>query len=64
MGLSSGSLGRSILNLELAELWKPRGRVDIFVMVKCKGTREARLPTKVLWVRRMRVLGRLLHKFG
>lgn len=30
---------------------------------KRKGTREARLPTKVLWVRRMRVLRRLLKKY-
>ncbi|CAI9778470.1 unnamed protein product [Fraxinus pennsylvanica] len=29
---------------------------------KCKGTREARLPTKVLWMR-MRVLRRLLCKY-
>ncbi|GAB2283672.1 hypothetical protein Dimus_018172 [Dionaea muscipula] len=30
---------------------------------KRKGTREAKLPTKVLWMRRMRVLSRLLHKY-
>jgi len=30
---------------------------------KRQGTREARLPTKVLWVRRMRVLRRLLRKY-
>lgn len=30
---------------------------------KRKGTREARLPTKVLWMRRMRVLRRLLRKY-
>jgi len=30
---------------------------------KRKGTREARLPTKVLWIRRMRVLRRLLKKY-
>lgn len=30
---------------------------------KRKGTAEARLPTKVLWVRRMRVLRRLLRKY-
>ncbi|MBA0555623.1 hypothetical protein Golob_025789 [Gossypium lobatum] len=29
---------------------------------KRKGTREARLPTKILWMRRMRVLRRLLLK--
>uniref|UniRef100_A0A803M287 Ribosomal protein L19e C-terminal domain-containing protein n=1 Tax=Chenopodium quinoa TaxID=63459 RepID=A0A803M287_CHEQI len=28
---------------------------------KRKGTREARLPTKILWMRRMRVLRRLLR---
>ncbi|KMZ71224.1 60S ribosomal protein L19-2 [Zostera marina] len=30
---------------------------------KRKGTREARLPTKILWMRRMRVLRRLLKKY-
>lgn len=30
---------------------------------KRKGTREARLPTKVLWLRRMRVMRRLLRKY-
>merc|ERR1711990_454659 len=30
---------------------------------KRRGTREARLPVKVLWMRRMRVLRRLLHKY-
>lgn len=30
---------------------------------KRHGTREARLPTKVLWLRRMRVLRRLLRKY-
>ncbi|KAG0502990.1 hypothetical protein HPP92_003062 [Vanilla planifolia] len=30
---------------------------------KRKGTREARLPTKVLWMRRMRVLRRLFRKY-
>ena len=30
---------------------------------KRRGTREARLPTKVLWMRRMRVLRRLLKKY-
>jgi len=30
---------------------------------KRKGTREARLPTKVIWIRRMRVLRRLLRKY-
>eukprot|EP01024_Parvocaulis_polyphysoides_P059804 TRINITY_DN6483_c3_g1_i1.p2 TRINITY_DN6483_c3_g1~~TRINITY_DN6483_c3_g1_i1.p2 ORF type:complete len:205 (-),score=28.23 TRINITY_DN6483_c3_g1_i1:109-696(-) len=30
---------------------------------KRKGTREARMPSKVLWMRRMRVLRRLLKKY-
>ena len=30
---------------------------------KRKGTREARTPSKLLWMRRMRVLRRLLHKY-
>jgi len=30
---------------------------------KRKGTREARLPTKILWIRRQRVLRRLLKKY-
>ena len=30
---------------------------------KRRGTREARLPTKILWMRRMRVLKRLLRKY-
>ena len=34
-----------------------------FLSGKRKGTREARLPTKILWMRRMRVLRRLLRKY-
>merc|ERR1739845_19778 len=30
---------------------------------KRRGTREARMPTKVLWMRRQRVLRRLLRKY-
>lgn len=30
---------------------------------KRKGTREARLPSKVLWMRRQRVLRRLIKKY-
>jgi len=30
---------------------------------KRKGTREARFPSKVIWIRRMRVLRRLLRKY-
>lgn len=32
-------------------------------MGKRRGTREARMPSKVLWVRRQRVLRRLLKKY-
>ncbi|KAG2405049.1 60S ribosomal protein [Vigna angularis] len=35
----------------------------LMVHRKRKGTREARLPTKILWMRRMRVLRRLLRKY-
>merc|ERR1719359_1842377 len=30
---------------------------------KRRGTREARMPTKVIWMRRLRVLRRLLRKY-
>ena len=30
---------------------------------KKRGTREARMPTKILWIRRQRVLRRLLRKY-
>jgi large subunit ribosomal protein L19e len=30
---------------------------------KRRGTREARLPEKVMWIRRLRVLRRLLKKY-
>jgi large subunit ribosomal protein L19e len=30
---------------------------------KRKGTREARLPTKIIWIRRLRVLRRMLKKY-
>ena len=30
---------------------------------KRRGTREARLPTKILWMRRLRVLRRMLKKY-
>lgn len=36
---------------------------SILVLGKRKGTREARLPTKILWMRRLRVLRRLLRKY-
>merc|ERR1719408_945573 len=32
-------------------------------MGKRKGTREARMPSKILWMRRQRVLRRLLRKY-
>jgi hypothetical protein len=32
-------------------------------MGRRKGTREARFPTKIMWMRRMRVLRRLLRKY-
>ncbi|KAJ6340262.1 hypothetical protein OIU77_008090 [Salix suchowensis] len=40
---------------------KTRGRYSGYG--KRKGTREARLPSKVLWMRKMRVLRRLLRKY-
>ena len=33
------------------------------IIGKRRGTREARLPSKILWLRRMRVLRRLLRKY-
>jgi len=38
-------------------------RVVIVVTVREKGTANARMPEKILWVRRMRVLRRLLKKY-
>lgn len=35
----------------------------MWLLGKRRGTREARLPTKVLWMRRLRVLRRLLKKY-
>ena len=40
-------------------LWS---ETELFFAGKRRGTREARLPTKVLWLRRHRVLRRLLKK--
>ena len=40
---------------------KAKGRHSGFG--KRRGTREARMPTKVLWIRRMRVLRRMLRKY-
>jgi hypothetical protein len=37
--------------------------VDNVLAGKRRGTREARLPTKILWMRRLRVLRRLLKKY-
>ena len=37
---------------------------SVFAIIgKRRGTREARLPSKILWLRRMRVLRRLLRKY-
>ncbi|XP_051213705.1 large ribosomal subunit protein eL19y isoform X1 [Lolium perenne] len=42
---------------------------ELYIYLTCyfsgkrRGTREARLPTKILWMRRMRVLRRLLRKY-
>jgi large subunit ribosomal protein L19e len=44
-----------------AQLAKSKGRHTGYG--KRRGTREARLPTKILWIRRMRVLRRLLKKY-
>ena len=52
-------------------LWSNRGETSLdfnacacqMISGKRKGTREARLPTKILWMRRMRVLRRLLRKY-
>lgn len=45
----------------------PRVDADALVLScragKRRGTREARLPSKVLWIRRLRVLRRLLKKY-
>nr|CBV76076.1 60S ribosomal protein L19 [Polytomella sp. Pringsheim 198.80] len=45
----------------LAAEAKAKGRHSGFG--KRRGTREARLPTKVMWIRRLRVLRRLLKKY-
>ncbi|TYG41188.1 hypothetical protein ES288_D12G156100v1 [Gossypium darwinii] len=62
MVLSSGSQPRFTLGLarRMKEA-KRKGRHSGYG--KRKGTREARLPTKILWMRRMRVLRRLLRKY-
>ncbi|GMN59656.1 hypothetical protein TIFTF001_028754 [Ficus carica] len=45
-------------------IWLAIARLRLLGSVgKRKGTREARLPTKILWMRRMRVLRRLLRKY-
>eukprot|EP01123_Difflugia_compressa_P013965 TRINITY_DN681_c0_g1_i2.p1 TRINITY_DN681_c0_g1~~TRINITY_DN681_c0_g1_i2.p1 ORF type:complete len:193 (-),score=29.24 TRINITY_DN681_c0_g1_i2:66-644(-) len=51
------SRARTRLRLEA----KRKGRHSGFG--KRKGTRNARMPTKVLWIKRMRVLRRLLRKY-
>merc|ERR1711966_55220 len=51
------SRARTIRRLEAKRLGRHSGTG------KRRGTMEARLPTKVLWLRRMRVLRRLLAKY-
>nr|GEZ16330.1 60S ribosomal protein L19-3-like [Tanacetum cinerariifolium] len=56
--------GATVLNssiVEAREILNPF--VKCIVGGKRKGTREARLPTKIIWMRRMRVLRRLLRKY-
>eukprot|EP00494_Astrolonche_serrata_P011249 UN11327 len=42
---------------------RPREREDITDMGKRKGAKNARMPAKVQWMRRQRVLRRLLRKY-
>ena len=49
--------------LALCEMAKCGNSRDLHGAGKRRGTREARLPTKILWIRRMRVLRRLLRKY-
>ncbi|RWV99463.1 hypothetical protein BHE74_00015569 [Ensete ventricosum] len=49
--VSMANSREKLISLSIPYCWKRRG------------TREARLPTKVLWMRRMRVLRRLLRKY-
>ena len=51
------SRSRARLHLEAKRLGRHSGPG------KKRGTREARMPTKILWVRRQRVLRRLLRKY-
>eukprot|EP00983_Pelagomonas_calceolata_P022124 694884-Pelagomonas_calceolata.AAC.3 len=43
--------------------WTCKPRMGLVRTGKRHGTREARLPTKILWIRRTRVLRRLLKKY-
>uniref|UniRef100_A0A8R7Q5W6 Large ribosomal subunit protein eL19 domain-containing protein n=1 Tax=Triticum urartu TaxID=4572 RepID=A0A8R7Q5W6_TRIUA len=65
MGSSSGIPKRSTQGPVHAEPMRQNRRAVILDMFlgKRRGTREARLPTKILWMRRMRVLRRLLRKY-
>ena len=45
------------------QLQTPRPLLRPLPTGKRRGTREARLPTKLLWMRRLRVLRRLLRKY-
>uniref|UniRef100_M4EX11 Large ribosomal subunit protein eL19 domain-containing protein n=1 Tax=Brassica campestris TaxID=3711 RepID=M4EX11_BRACM len=59
-------LAASVMKCGKGKVWlDPNESSDISMANsrKRKGTREARFPTKVLWMRRMRVLRRLLEKY-
>ncbi|PON61962.1 Ribosomal protein [Parasponia andersonii] len=59
-------LAASVLKCGKGKVWLDPNEVSEISMAnssKRKGTREARLPTKILWMRRMRVLRRLLRKY-
>ncbi|TYK29523.1 60S ribosomal protein L19-3 [Cucumis melo var. makuwa] len=59
-------LAASVLKCGRGKVWLDPNEVNEISMAnsrKRRGTREARLPTKILWMRRMRVLRRLLRKY-
>ena len=55
------SVTHSKARTRLAKEAKSKGRHTGYG--KRRGTREARLPSKLLWMRRLRVLRRLLKKY-
>lgn len=55
------ALQRTVVHLQVLTL--ARACAPMRHAGKRRGTREARLPTKVLWMRRLRVLRRLLKKY-